>query len=226
MTRAIDKWTLTAGSALLLCSLAGCEKKDDPAPAAEASVAAAQAIAAASAAIAAGELRAAEAAAASAAAAVPSAAPAASAEATPVLGDVKRFADKEKAVTGTTKVVLDQSKVFNEPDNTKPSVAALTKDLVVVRLATLDTGWTLVEFPSGVGKVSPGWIETKSLVASAATPTASASSAKAASSAAPAASAKPVASAAASTTPTPAASTSAAVKVRVKPGGILRPPTR
>jgi hypothetical protein len=133
-----------------------------------------------------------------------------------VLGEVKRFSDKEKAASGSTKVALDQSKVYDEPDASKPSVASLPKDLVVTRLATLGADWVLVEFPSGVGKVSPGWVEAKSLVAAvstASTKPASSASAKPASSAAPAA-------AVASTAPAPTAS---APKVRPRPGTMAAP---
>jgi hypothetical protein len=216
----VDKWTRTACSVLLLSAFLACKKKsDEPAPAASASLAAEQAAALASAAVAqAAVAAAASAAAAAAAAATPPVAVVDAGPAAPVLGAVKRFADKEKAATGTVKIALDDSKIYDEPDNTKPSVASLTKDLAVVRLATLGTDWTLVEFPSGIGKVSPGWIETKSLVGGviAAKPTTSATPAASAS-------AKPAASAAATATATAAASASAAPRVRIKPGGISRP---
>ena len=214
----VDKWTRTACSVLLLSTFLACKKKsDEPAPAASASLAAEQVAALASAAVA-QAAAAASAAAAAAAAATPPVATVDAGPAAPVLGAVKRFADKEKAATGTVKIALDDSKIYDEPDNTKPSVASLTKDLAVVRLATLGTDWTLVEFPSGIGKVSPGWIETKSLVGGviAAKPTTSATPAASAS-------AKPAASAAATATATAAATASAAPRVRIKPGGISRP---
>ena len=212
----VDKWTRTACAVLVLSTFVACQKKsDEPAPAASASLAADQAAAAASAAVA---QAAAAAASAAAAAAVAAAAVPPVASAAPVLGAVTRFPDKEKAATGTVKVALDDSKIYDEPDNTKPSVASLTKDLAVVRLATLGTDWTLVEFPSGIGKVSPGWIETKSLVGgvAAAKPTTSATPTTSAS-------AKPAASTAPTTTATAAVSASAAPRVRIKPGAISRP---
>ena len=73
------------------------------------------------------------------------------------LGDVKRFADKEKKVEGVVKVLEADVKVFNEPDVKAPHVAALNKNIFVSRLATLDD-FVLVEFPSGVGELSPGWV--------------------------------------------------------------------
>jgi len=212
MARAIDKWSLRAGTLLVVCALVACKKKETPAPEAQVPGAAEQAAAAASAAVA---RAAAAASAAQAAAATPASsvvAPVASvATDTPALGAVKRFPGKEKPVNGTTKILLADSKIYDEPDATRPSVASLPKDLVVTRLATLDGDWVLIEFPSGVGKVSPGWIESKSLVAVAA-------STKPATSA----SAKPAASAVASAPPAPAAS---APPVRIKPG-VLRAPGR
>ena len=219
MGRAMDKWTRTAGAVILLSAFLACKKKDEPAPAASVSPATQQAAEAAASAALAQAQAAASAAQAAAAAGAPAAVEAG--VATPELGAVKRFPDKEKAATGNTKVLLDASKIYDEPDATQPQVATLSKDLLVTRLATLDTGWTLIEFPSGIGKVSPAWIESKDLVGSAA---AIASSAKPATSAAAASSAKPVASAVASATTAPVASASAAARVRIKPGGILARP--
>lgn len=218
MARAIDKWTLTTSSLLLLCAFAACKKRDDPAPAATVSTSSAQAAASAAlaqAAAAASAAQAAAAASASATAPVTSAAPSA-----PVLGEVNRFTDKEKTATGSTKVAIDQSKVYDEPDATKPSVASLPKDLLVTRMAALGADWVLVEFPSGVGKVSPGWVEAKSLVGGAGT-----AGVKPAASASPsaAASAKPATSTAPSAAPAPSAS--APRVVRTKPG-VLRAPGR
>ncbi len=206
MARAIDKWAVTAGSLIFVCAVVACNKREEPAPAATVSSTVEQAAAAASAALA----EAAAAASAAQAAAASGATPAASvAPAAGVLGEVKRFRDKEKAASGSTKVSLEQSKVYDEPDATTPSVASLPKDLVVTRLATLGTEWVLVEFPSGVGKVAPGWIEAKSLVAPV-----SAASAK------PSPSATPATSAVASASAAPSAS---APKVRVKPGVVRAP---
>lgn len=159
MKRAIDKWTTGASLALVFSALLACKKKTD-APAPEASGAPVSLVASA--------LASATAAAEAAASAVPVAVAPPAVDAgvavpAPVLGDVKRFPAKEKVATGAVKVTIDESKVYDEPDNTKPSVASLNKDLFVVRQATLGTDWILVEFPSGVGKLSPGWIEAKSL---------------------------------------------------------------
>jgi hypothetical protein len=124
--------------------------------------------------------------------------------------------------------VIDASKVYDEPDTAQPSVVTLSKDLVVTRLATLGSEWTLVDFPSGVGKVSPGWIESKSLAGGGGVPSSAASaklatSAKPATSATPSAAASGKAAAAAVASVTPAVTASAPVKPKIKPG-ILRPP--
>jgi len=155
--------------------------------------------------------------------------------AVPEIGAVKRFPDKEKVASGAVKVTLDDSKVYDAPDNTTPSVASLSKDLFVVRLATLGTDWILVDFPSGVGKLSPGWIEAKSVGAQVQTITKAAVAAQSAS-ATPAA-AKPATTAVASAKPATSAATTAALAptppaptaiapatVRPKPGAILARP--
>ncbi len=82
--------------------------------------------------------------------------------AAPKLGDVKRFKDKEKEAEGVVKVLEADVKVYNEPDTKVEPVAELNKNIFVNRLATLDE-FVLVEFPSGVGELSPGWVEAKFL---------------------------------------------------------------
>jgi hypothetical protein len=78
----------------------------------------------------------------------------------PKLGEVKRYPDREKAQTGAVRVLADDVKVFNEADDKTAEVATLTKNLLVFRLASVPD-YELVEFPSGVGKVSPGWVLAK-----------------------------------------------------------------
>lgn len=144
MQRQLDQWTVGLSAALVIVALLACKKKqDEPAPAAKEPPAAT----------------------ASAPVAAPSATEQAAIAATtaPKLGDVKRFAGKEKEAAGAVKVLENDVKVFNEPDEKGADVATLSKDIFVFRLATLDDKWVLVEFPSGVGKVSPGWVEAKFL---------------------------------------------------------------
>ncbi|HEY1533660.1 MAG TPA: hypothetical protein VGF76_06565 [Polyangiaceae bacterium] len=219
MRRAIDQWTMTASLALIFGALLACKKKTD-APAPEATATAAAAVTSAPVAL---------------ASAAPAATPAAvdagvvaATVAVPELGAVKRFPDKEKVASGAVKVTLDDSKVYDDPDNTTPSVASLSKDLFVVRLATLGTAWVLVDFPSGVGKLSPGWIEAKSVGAQVQTVTKAAVAAQSAS-ATPAsattavASAKP-ATAAAALAPAPTPAPIVPAPARPKPGAILSRP--
>jgi hypothetical protein len=79
------------------------------------------------------------------------------------LGDVKRYSDKEKkGDEGAVRVLEDDLKVFNEADSKTPEVATLPKDALVFRLAEVDN-FELVEFPSGIGQFSQGWVEKKSL---------------------------------------------------------------
>jgi hypothetical protein len=218
MRRAIDLWTTMASLALVFGTLLACQKKTDtPAPAASAPVAAI--------------VGAAPSAAPPVEAAAPSALPVAVVDAgvaaAPEIGAVKRFPDKEKVASGAVKLTQDDSKVYDEPDNSKPSVASLSKDLFVVRLASLGSDWILVDFPSGLGKLSPGWIEAKSLGVQ--VPAAASKAAVAQTPAAPA-SVKPVGSAAAVTTAVamvPSAKPTAAATpapARPKPGAILARP--
>jgi hypothetical protein len=80
------------------------------------------------------------------------------------LGDVKRYGiDKEKKLDDAgVRVSADELKVFNEADVKTPEVATLPKGLLVFRLVSVDD-FQLVEFPSGIGQFSQGWVETKGL---------------------------------------------------------------
>jgi hypothetical protein len=82
----------------------------------------------------------------------------------PKLGDVKRYGvDKEvKLDDAGVRVSADEAKVFNEGDTKTPEVATLPKGLLVFRLVKMET-FTLVEFPSGIGQFSQGWVETAAL---------------------------------------------------------------
>jgi hypothetical protein len=126
------------------------------------------------------------------------------------------------------KVTVDNSLVYDEPDDKTPSVASLTKDIFVERLATIGTDWILVDFPSGVGKLSPGWIEAKSVgvqvaavstakVAAQTTTATLASGAKPVATAPAAATAKPATTAVATAAAAPAAAVTAAPAATVKP---------
>lgn len=231
MKQAIDKWTMTASSVLVLGALLACKHKTD-------SAAPAASVPTPIAAVSVAPLPTPSVTAAAVASTAPAALDAGSAVAAPALGDVKRYPGKEKAATGAVKVTIDESLVYNDIDTKTPSVASLTKDIFVFRLATLGSDWMLVDFPSGVGKLSPGWIEAKSVGAqvqpavthatvaaqTATAKLAASASAKPTGSAAPVASAAPAASVKPGASASPAASAKpAAAAAKVKPG-VLAPP--
>ena len=80
------------------------------------------------------------------------------------LGDVKRYGvEKEsKLDEAGVRVTGDELKVYNEADTKTAEVATLPKGLLVFRLVKVDD-FNLVEFPSGIGQFSKGWVETKGL---------------------------------------------------------------
>jgi hypothetical protein len=133
-----ERWTAIVSAGLIFGALLACKKKGSEATEASASAAAA---------------------------AAPPPAPAepvAPVEAAK-LGDVKRYSDKEKkSDEGAVRVLAEDLKVFNEADGKTAEVATLPKDALVFRLAEVD-GFQLVEFPSGVGQFSQGWVEAKGL---------------------------------------------------------------
>jgi len=146
-----QRWTAVVSTGLMVGALLACKKKPDAAAeaSATASAPAAPATTAAPAAT-------------SAAAAATAAAPAAPTEAK--LGDVKRYGvDKESKLDDAgVRVTADELKVYNEADTKTDDVATLPKGLLVFRQVKM-ADFTLVEFPSGVGQFSQGWVETKSL---------------------------------------------------------------
>lgn len=146
-----NEWFVAVPAALILAQ-SGCKLiKPQPGPAASASAVAAAATSVAP-----------------PPAATESAAPQASEAASaatppPQLGMAKRYPHQEKVSSGTVRVLEDNTKVYNETDDKTPDVALLSKDVMVYRIATYGDDWTLVEFPSGVGAVAPGWVSTKAL---------------------------------------------------------------
>ena len=144
MLRKLDQWTTALTAVLLVGALLACKKKEADTTAPTASASAATALPTAPA----------------ASAPVAPEATAAVAEVGAKLGEVKRYPDKEKAQTGAARILQDGVKVFDEADDKTADVATLDKDLLVFRLASIPD-YELVEFPSGVGKVSPGWVLSK-----------------------------------------------------------------
>jgi colicin import membrane protein len=140
MQRKVEQWTTALAVIAIVAVLLACKKRTSPtAPAAET------------------------------AAAVPTTPPTAAVPGTPApalaaadpsspkLGEVKRYPDKEKAQTGAVRTLAADVKVYNEADDRTAEVATLSKDLLVFRIASVPD-YELVEFPSGIGKVSPGWV--------------------------------------------------------------------
>lgn len=71
--------------------------------------------------------------------------------------EVKRYADKEVPETGTVRVLKVDTKVFKEADISSAVLATLSRGTLVNRKARFST-FTLIEYPSGVGELSPGWV--------------------------------------------------------------------
>ena len=129
-----ERWTAIVSAGLIFGALLACKKKDSEGADASASAAVA-----------------------------PPPAPAPAAVEPPKLGDVKRYADKEKkSDEGAVRVLEDDLKIFNEADPKAVEVATLPKDALVFRLAEFEN-FQLVEFPSGIGQFSQGWVEKKAL---------------------------------------------------------------
>jgi hypothetical protein len=145
-----QRWTAAVSMGLVVGALLACKKKPDVGsePSAAPSAPAAPAVTGSATASA------------SASAAASATAPLVEAK----LGDVKRYGvEKESRLDDAgVRVATDGLKVYDEADTTKDDVAVLPKDLLVFRQVKMGD-FTLVEFPSGVGQFSQGWVETKGL---------------------------------------------------------------
>jgi hypothetical protein len=142
----VQRWTAAVSMGLVVGALLACKKKPDVGTEPSAAPSAPLAPTAS-------------------ASAVASAAPSAAAPLVEAkLGDVKRYGvEKESRLDDAgVRVATDGLKVFDEADTTKDDVAVLPKDLLVFRQVKMGD-FTLVEFPSGVGQFSQGWVETKGL---------------------------------------------------------------
>jgi hypothetical protein len=71
--------------------------------------------------------------------------------------EVKRYGDKEQVESGTVRVTFQHSKIFKEADETTSHIATLSTGTLVNRKARYGN-WMLIDYPSGVGELSPGWI--------------------------------------------------------------------
>ena len=185
--RKLDRWTTAGAAVLIVGALLACKKKEEE-PEPVAS-----------------------------ATAVPEPVKEEPKEAEAPKDELKRYGDKEINESGTVKVTVFNTKVYKEADESTSFVATLSPGTLVNRKARYGNTWMLVDYPSGVGELSPGWVLAKNLssyiekvkpeevakqdaAAPAATTTASAT-ASASASAAPSASVAPSATASASAAP-------------------------
>ena len=129
MGHKLQKLTTAASAALVLAALLACKKKKDEAPPPVAS----------------------------AVASAPAPVASASAAPTPPKDEVKRYGDKEKEEKGTVRVSVANTKVYKEADATTDYTTTLAKGTFVNKKASYGN-WLLVDYPSGVGELSPGWI--------------------------------------------------------------------
>ena len=77
--------------------------------------------------------------------------------------ELKRYGDKEINESGTVKVTVFNTKVYKEADESTSFVATLSPGTLVNRKARYGNTWMLVDYPSGVGELSPGWVLAKNL---------------------------------------------------------------
>jgi hypothetical protein len=70
---------------------------------------------------------------------------------------VKRYPDKETDESGTVRVLIHNLRVYPEADDTVEHIATLNKGTLVNRKARMGN-WLLIDYPSGVAELSPGWV--------------------------------------------------------------------
>jgi hypothetical protein len=131
--RMLDRWTFATSVALIVGALLACKKKEEAPPPVES--------------------------------ATPTPEPSASAATEEPKTDkkeVKRYGDKEQEEKGTVRIKIAMTKVYNEADDSTDFIATLSRGTLVNRKARYGN-WMLVDWPSGPGELSPGWVATKSL---------------------------------------------------------------
>ena len=80
----------------------------------------------------------------------------------PAKEKVKRYGSKETEESGTVKIAIHHAKVYEEADDSGDHASTLSKGTLVNRKARMGN-WMLIEYPSGPGELSPGWIPLKHL---------------------------------------------------------------
>lgn len=129
----LDRWTLTASIGLVIVALMACKKKEEETPPATSASAAPE----------------------------PTPSAAAADDAAPST-DVTRYGDKETTESGTVRVTYANAKVFKEADDSGTQLTTLSLGTLVNRKARYGN-WMLIDYPSGPGELSPGWILSKYL---------------------------------------------------------------
>lgn len=88
----------------------------------------------------------------------PAPAPTASA---PGPGEVQRYAD-EVQIGHATVELLQQFHVHQAADLNSPTLTTVGRGTLINVMAT-HSNWMLIEYPSGVGVMSPGWIDLRNI---------------------------------------------------------------
>jgi hypothetical protein len=129
------RWTVGPAIAMVIVALMACKKKEEETPPAATTTAAPE---------------------------PPPATDAAAEATTASTDDVKRYGDKESAESGTVRVTFQHAKIYKEADDTTSHIATLSSGTLVNRKARYGN-YMLIDYPSGVGELSPGWILAKYL---------------------------------------------------------------
>ncbi|MBX3181211.1 MAG: hypothetical protein KIT72_14970 [Polyangiaceae bacterium] len=72
--------------------------------------------------------------------------------------EVTRYGDKESPESGTVRVLAHNLRVYTEADTSGTSIATLNRG-TLVNLKARYGNFLLIEYPSGVKQLSPGWIQ-------------------------------------------------------------------
>lgn len=75
--------------------------------------------------------------------------------------EAKRY-DDEKEEEGTVRVKAEEMKIYQEADTESEVLEELDRGMLVNRLARRGD-FILIEYPSGPGELSPGWVEEKDI---------------------------------------------------------------
>ncbi len=71
--------------------------------------------------------------------------------------EVKRYPDKEQTDSGTVRVLINNLRVYDDADENGTLLTTLNRGTLVNRKARMGN-WLLIDYPSGVGELSPGWV--------------------------------------------------------------------